>query len=221
MKTSNPKQFHLIVLVLSFLFATTEKSGASEWCTVRWVSDGDTIVLTDGRRVRYIGINAPEIDHEDQKAQPFGYKSRIFNKQLVSRRKIRLEFDKGRHDRYGRWLAYIFLSDGSFLNARLLQAGYAYYLFRKPNLKYDTILLKAQREAMRSKKGLWHRWQEKKGIYIGNRKSRRFHLTACPFAQNIKRKNRVEFETKWDAFNAGYAPAKKCIENFWSYELQD
>ena len=221
MTASGYMQVRLIALVLFLLFAPAACSHAQPWHAVRWVNDGDTIILTDGRRVRYIGINAPEIDHENQKAQPCGYKARSFNKQLVSTQGIRLEFDKERYDRYGRWLAYVFLSDGSFLNARLLQSGYAYYLYRKPNVKYDKLLLEAQQKAMKAKKGLWRRWKEKKGMYVGNRKSRRFHLPACPFAQNIKRKNRVNFVTKWDAFTAGYAPAKKCIEEFWSYKSED
>ena len=91
------------------------------------MNDGDTIVLTNGWRVRYIGINAPEIDHENQKAQPYGYEARSFNRKLVSYRKFGLEFDQERYDRYGRLLAYVFLSDGSFLNERMLENGLAFY----------------------------------------------------------------------------------------------
>ncbi len=207
-----------IMPVICFLLTAAGYSTAQTWHAVRWVNDGDTIVLTNRQRVRYIGINTPEIDYENQKAQPFGYAARSFNKKLVLSQKIRLEFDKERHDRYGRLLAYIFLADRSFLNARLLQNGLAFYLYRRPNVKYNNILLKAQQDAMKSQKGLWRNWREKKETYIGNRKSRRFHLTTCLFAQNIKWENRVNFSKKWDAFGAGYAPAKKCIKEFWSYK---
>ncbi|MGD2012525.1 MAG: thermonuclease family protein [Desulfobacterales bacterium] len=186
--------------------------------TVKWVNDGDTIVLTNRWRVRYIGIDTPEIDYQNQKAQPYGYEARSFNKKLVSAGKIRLEFDQERHDRYGRLLAYIFLADGSFLNAQMLENGLAYYLYRSPNLKYHRRLLKAQRDGMSAQKGLWRNWKEKKGDYIGNRNSRRFHRGSCPNAKKIKLKNRTRFSTKWDAFHAGYAPAKQCIREFWSYE---
>ncbi len=110
-------------------------------------------MLTNGQRVRYIGINTPEIDYENQKAQPFGYEARSFNKKLVLSQKIRLEFDRERHDRFGRLLAYVFLPDGSFLNERLLENGLAFYLYRRPNLKYDNRLLKAQQDAMKAQKG--------------------------------------------------------------------
>jgi endonuclease YncB( thermonuclease family) len=209
----------LFALFISFILITTaENSAAQTWHTVQWVNDGDTIVLTTRQRVRYIGINAPEIDHEDQKAQPHGYQARSFNQDLVKSGRIRLEFDTERYDRYGRVLAYIFLEDGTFLNARLLQAGWAFYLYRKPNLKYNKILLKAQQDAMELKNGLWRNWKEKEKVYIGNRDSRRFHISSCPLAMKLKSKNKLEFSSKWDAFSKGYAPSKKCIEEFWSYE---
>lgn len=208
------------VLFISLLLITTaENSTAQTWHTVRWVNDGDTIVLNSGQRVRYIGINAPEIDHEDQKAQPHGYAARFFHKNLVMSQKIRLEFDDERYDQYGRMLAYIFLQDGSFLNARLLRAGLAFYLYRAPNVRYDKILLKSQLDAMESKNGLWRNWKEKNAtLIIGNINSRRFHNPSCSYAKKIKSKNKVVFSSKWDAFRAGYAPSKKCIVEFWSYE---
>jgi len=206
------------VLVVSLIFiATAQSSAAQTWHTVRWVNDGDTVVLSNGKRVRYIGINAPEIDHEDQKAQPYGYQARSFNKELVMSKRIRLEYGVERYDRYGRLLAYIFLQDDSFINARLLQAGLAFCLFRKPNVTYDIILLKAQQDAMKLKNGLWRNWNEKENKYIGNRGSRRFHIPACPFADRIKLKNKTTFFSKWDAFKQGYAPSKECIEEYWSY----
>jgi micrococcal nuclease len=82
------------------------------------VNDGDTIVLANGWRVRYIGIDAPEIDYENHKSEPYGDKALSFNKKLVLSQKIGLEFDKDRHDRYGRLLAYIFLADHSFVNSQ-------------------------------------------------------------------------------------------------------
>jgi len=177
--------------------------------------------LANGERVRYIGINSPEIDHDKQKAQPFGYAARTFNKQMVLNRKIRLEFDLERQDRYGRLLAYVFLPDGIFLNERLLQNGYAFFLYRKPNLKYNQRLLKAQQGAMKARKGLWDNWAEQKKRYIGNKNSRRFHLESCPHARTIQQKNRTHFSSKWEAFEVGYAPAGGCIKEFWSYGEKD
>lgn len=212
------KKVLLIALAFFILLLTAGCLSAQNWHGVKWVDDGDTIVLTTGQRVRFIGINAPEIDHQDQKAQPYGYEARAFNKNLLRSRKIRLEFDTERNDQYGRLLAYIFLPDGSFLNYRLLQNGLAFYLYRLPNLKYEQILYQAQLAAMAAGKGLWHNWKEKKGNYIGNSISRRFHRAACSYASKINPAHRIVFSSKWDAFQAGYAPAKECIDQFWSYQ---
>jgi len=206
-----------VCFIFLTFFATAGYASAQNLFTVKWVNDGDTIVLANGKRVRYIGINTPEIDHANQRSQPFGYAAKTFNKQMVLNRKIRLEFDQERQDRYGRLLAYIFLPDGIFLNEHMLQKGYAFFLFRKPNLRYRQRLLKAQQEAMNARRGLWYNWKEPKKRYIGNRNSRRFHMENCPNARNIRRNNRTYFSTKWDAFKDGYAPAGGCIKEFWSY----
>jgi micrococcal nuclease len=207
-----PSAFFIFI----FVILSTQCSPAQTWHTVKWVDDGDTIILTTGQRIRYLGINAPEIDHKDRKAQPFGYRARSFNKNLLVNRRIRLELDVERYDQYGRMLAYLFLPDGSFVNSRLLQDGLAFYLYRWPNVKYEKILYQAQLSAMASRKGIWRDWKESSGRYIGNPKSRRFHSAACPYARKIG--NRIEFSSKWDAFQAGYAPAKECIVEFWSYD---
>jgi micrococcal nuclease len=165
--------------------------------------------------VRYIGINAPEIEHEDSEAEPFGYKAKALNKKLVYRQVVRLEFDRDQHDQYGRLLAYVFLKDGSFVNADLVSRGFAFYLFRKPSLKYDSILQKSQQEAMSAGWGIWKNWREQSSTYFGNKRSRRFHLSSCQFAKKISIRNRIVSSKKWDAFWAGYAPSKKCVTKWW------
>ena len=71
----NTYKYVRLALALTFFLLTAGYSSARTWYTVKWVNDGDTIVLINGWRVRYIGIDAPEIDHENQKAQPYGYKA--------------------------------------------------------------------------------------------------------------------------------------------------
>ena len=190
-------------------------AGAHRWETVRWVDDGDTIVLENNTRVRYIGINTPEVAHGDQPAEPYGSAAKKYNMKLVYRKQIRLEYDQSRKDRHGRVLAYVFLQDGGFVNQAMIRQGYAYTLFHKDNNRYHDLFLKTQREAMTSGKGMWHNWQESGNGYIGNRKSKRFHLKHCPFAKKTARRNRVYFKTQWDAFWAGFAPAKGCLKEYW------
>ncbi len=205
------KKFIFFAFILFFILLFGRQSYAQEWFEVKWVFDGDTIVLKDGRRVRYIGINAPEIDHDNQKAEPFGYKATGFNKRLVLSKKVRLEFDKQRHDQYKRLLAYVFLEDGTFVNAALAGQGYAYLLYYKSSARYYDVLLKSQHDAMSAKKGMWNSLEEKERVYVGNKRSKRFHLETCPFGKKIADKNRRIFSKKWDAFWQGYAPCKKCV----------
>ncbi|MBW1741332.1 MAG: thermonuclease family protein [Deltaproteobacteria bacterium] len=193
------------------LFRLCGASLAASFHLVRWVDDGDTIVLAEGTRVRYIGINAPEVAHEDRPAERFGPEAKDFNRELVYKKKIRLEFDRERYDQYGRVLAYVFLQDGTFVNAELVKGGYAYYVFRRPNTKYDPLLLRLQREAMAKRAGMWKQFPNQKGPFLGNRHSRRFHQMTCPFGKATSPKHRIIFKTTYDAFWAGYSPCKKCF----------
>jgi len=202
----------MLVCLLFFLFQ--QASRAASWNQVKWVVDGDTVVLVEGQKVRYIGINAPELAHDDRSAEPYGESSKRFNALLVNRKKVRLEFDKTRYDRYKRLLAYVFLKNATFVNAEILSNGYAYLLWHRPNLKYDGMLLQSQRSAMSAKRGIWQDWKENKNTVIGNKNSHRFHLPTCPYGKRIKPQNRIVFQKKWDAYWEGYAPAKRCMPVF-------
>ncbi|MBW2200495.1 MAG: thermonuclease family protein [Deltaproteobacteria bacterium] len=141
-----------IYLVFLSIFYTGPLSAQTLYA-VKWVSDGDTIVLMDGRHVRYIGINTPEVKHADKKAEPYGYQAKNFNTKLLYSRRVRLEFDKERYDQFGRLLAYVFLEDGTFVNKAILEHGLAYCLPRRPNNRYDEVFLNSQRYAMSEKSG--------------------------------------------------------------------
>jgi micrococcal nuclease len=205
---------YLTIMLACLLLFVCQQASTAEWNQVKWVVDGDTVVLVDGQKVRYIGINAPELADENHGAEPYAEVSKKFNALLVNRRKVRLEFDKERFDRYQRLLAYVFLENATFVNAEIISNGYAYLLKLRPNLKYDSILLQSQRSAMSAKKGIWQNWKENTNTVIGNKNSHRFHLTACPYGKRIKPKNRVVFRKKWDAYWEGYAPAKRCMPVF-------
>jgi len=134
----------IIIFLVPVLLYTVGYAECSELYEVRWVDDGDTIVLTDGRRVRYIGINSPEVESKYSEAEPFGDEARELNRELVYLKKVRLEFDIEKYDQYGRLLAYIFLPDGTFINNAVITAGYAYCLPKKPNVKYEELFLKSK-----------------------------------------------------------------------------
>lgn len=130
---------------------------------VRKVIDGDTIELASGQRVRYIGIDTPETRRKTDAGwqevdEPFAAESRAFNEKYVQGKKVRLEFDAQRQDKYQRLLAYCFVEgDGRevFVAEELLREGLAYLYTIPPNVKYVDRLLAALEEAKRNRAGLW------------------------------------------------------------------
>lgn len=135
---------------------------------VKRAVDGDTLVLEDGRRVRLIGIDTPEV-HESEKLyrdskrggmdvrtiQALGKRSYEFTRKLVENQRVRLEFDVEKNDKYGRLLAYVYLKDGTFVNAEIVKQGYASLMTIPPNVKYTDLFKKLYQEARESKQGLW------------------------------------------------------------------
>ena len=125
------------------------------------VTDGDTIWVCclNGQRekVRYIGIDAPETQHPVKGVQEYGHEAKAANRKLMQGKAVRLEFDVARRDRYGRLLAYVYLEDGMFVNAWLVEHGFAQVMTVPPNVKYQNLFLRLQREARGSKRGLWGR----------------------------------------------------------------
>lgn len=135
---------------------------------VNRVVDGDTLQLETGERVRLIGIDTPEL-HESSKLErdaqrsgqdkqaikQLGTQAYEFTKKLAEGKTVRLEFDSEKKDKYGRLLAYVYLADGTFVNAEIVKQGYASLLTIPPNLKYADLLLELYKEARENKRGLW------------------------------------------------------------------
>lgn len=119
--------------------------------------DGDTVVLSTGQRVRYIGVDTPELHHPQKPIEAYAREAKEFNRKLVEGKTVRLEFDVERYDKYRRLLAYIYLPDGTFVNAELVRQGYAHTLTIPPNVKYADLFVKCQQEARENNRGLWGR----------------------------------------------------------------
>jgi len=200
-----------------FLLFIPILSIAGEWVEVTRVYDGDTIQVRDGRHIRLLGINAPEVNHKGsqarfQKAEPFGEQAKQYVTKEVLGQKVSFEWDHENRDHYNRVLAYVFLLDGTFVNEKMLEQGLAYCLPKSPNNRYGKRLLRVQQAAMDSQRGLWQGLSQKpRQTYIGNKNSKRFHQPACRFGRHIHPKNRVIFHGIWDGFYNGYAPCKKCV----------
>lgn len=118
--------------------------------TVSKVVDGDTVVLSSGQTVRYIGIDAPEVKGSDCFAEEATNK----NKELVEGKQVRLEKDVSETDRYGRSLRYIFVGE-IFVNDALVREGFSSSATYPPDVKYQAKFREAEVEARENKRGLW------------------------------------------------------------------
>lgn len=122
------------------------------------VVDGDTIdVRIAGRehRVRYIGIDTPETVHPTRGEEPYGREAPDRNKQLVSGQTVYLEKDVSQTDQCGRLLRYVWITEGSMVNATLVAGGYAQVATYPPDVRYVDIFLELQRKAIVERRGLW------------------------------------------------------------------
>jgi micrococcal nuclease len=118
------------------------------------VIDGDTIELTDKRRVRYIGMDTPEIVDPDKPVECYGKEAEDENKRLVEGKTVFLEKDVSETDTYGRLLRYVYVKD-TFVNEALVQNGFARVATFPPDVTYKDVFVQAQRSARENNRGLW------------------------------------------------------------------
>lgn len=127
--------------------------------TVARFDDGDTIVVQMNgaeETIRFIGVDTPET-HDPRKAvQCYGQAASEFTRSLIGNQKVRLEADplNTNRDRYNRLLRYVYLPDGTLVNAALIQQGYGFAYLSFPVSK-DAEFRAYQEEAMREGRGLW------------------------------------------------------------------
>jgi endonuclease YncB( thermonuclease family) len=121
---------------------------------VSHVIDGDTLALDSGEDVRLIGVDTPETKHPKKPVERFGKEATAFTKQLVEGQEVRLAYGQQRRDKYDRTLAYVYLLDGTFLNAEIIRQGYRFAYTRFP-FKYLEEFRRLEREAREAKRGLW------------------------------------------------------------------
>lgn len=173
-----------VLCVISPVFAQTYH--------VKHIVDGDTIKLDSGETVRLIGVDTPECTNNEKARRDsqrtgqdmltitqMGQEAKKYLAQILAGKNVRLEFDAGKRDRYGRLLAYVFEDTAlpsnltapdcrdcfflnhngkwtSFVNARLVRAGFASPLTIPPNVKYAPLFKELFREAQAHRRGLWH-----------------------------------------------------------------
>jgi len=149
-----PRWWPLPFLLLALLVLAPDTRGQPFEGTVIRVVDGDTIYVQLGDRVekiRYIGVNTPEMHHPSKGEEPGGREAAETNRRLVGGKR---ELDVRTRDRYGRLLAYVWVDD-VMVNAELLRLGYAQVMTVPPNVRHQELFVKLQREARDAGRGLW------------------------------------------------------------------
>jgi len=136
-------------------------SQSGELATVQRVVDGDTIELSDGRKVRYIGINTPELASSIKSVQCFANEAKEINKKLVEGKTIAMKKDISETDKYKRLLRYVWIPSASsgqviFVNEYLVREGYAHQATYPPDVTHAELFKKAAEEARLENKGLWN-----------------------------------------------------------------
>lgn len=152
---------YFLILLFLFLFscnsnAITKKDTEN---IVINVYDGDTVELSNGEKLRYLGIDTPELHKKEGEnwidvKEPYAKEAHEFNKSLVLGKSIKIFFDKEKRDKYGRLLGYVF-ADNIFVNEAMIREGLAFPYFIGPNNNYESKLLTAFKEAYSSGKNLY------------------------------------------------------------------
>ena len=164
--------FRRLAAIFVLLLVFCPNTLALDKVLVMYVSDGDTLhvsVAGKDRRLRLIGVDAPESasngksvkesHHSKQRMKnilSLGERAKQYMKTLVHRGDVvSLEYDVTREDKYSRILAYVYLSNGTMLNEKIIRDGYAKPMTVPPNVRYAKKFVRLYEEARRYRFGLW------------------------------------------------------------------
>ena len=140
-----------LLAIILLLLPVCSCSSPPDTARVTQVIDGDTIIIEGGYRVRYIGIDTPEV-HPEMEA--CGMEALEANRRLVEGKEVRLERDVSETDKYGRLLRYVYVDD-IFVNAELVRQGLAEAKAYPPDIKYQDYLEELETEAKEAGRGIW------------------------------------------------------------------
>jgi micrococcal nuclease len=198
--------FIILLILIRFVADIGPERDISGRFRVTRIIDGDTMEFVGGDRLRLLAIDCPE------KGQPLYDSARIILESITLGKIVNIEFGKRRRDGYGRILGYVRL-DTLLLNEKLLRMGLAHiYLFDDNLSDRDMIdrLLTAQYEAMSDKVGIWALDYSQEAYYVVKKGSLRFHRPDCRSVKNLPWDEMIRFDSREDAFRAGYSPCRNC-----------
>lgn len=211
-----------IILTLIFTFFAATPAFPQDIYRVDRVVDGDTIALDNGLKVRLIGVDTPETKHPNKPVEYYGKEASAFTTRMCEGKRVRLEYDWEKTDRYGRILAYVFVLEGGteiFLNAEIIKQGYGHAYVKYPfKDEYMQAFREYERQARENGRGLWGEKQEvskedpgKKAqqqeaitVYITKTGSK-YHRAGCRYLS----KSCIPISLE-EAVRRGYTPCSVC-----------
>ena len=135
------------VLVLINVAVLLLDDDETEYLVIR-IIDGDTVELSNGERVRLIGIDTPEVDE-------YYYEEATEElRKLIEGARVSMESDTNNRDAYDRLLRYIYLGD-IFVNYEMVHGGHAESYCFDPDTKYCDEFNEAEADAKENKRGMW------------------------------------------------------------------
>ena len=204
----------LLILLSSCILEVVEvNEPLSEQAYVARVVDGDTVVLENGEKVRFVGINTPE------KWEYYYGEATQGLRDLVEYKLVILKRDVSDRDKYNRILRYVYLEDDTFVNALMVDGGYAKaYHYPPDTLHYDQFL-NIETQAKAEGIGIWNETASLDSDlggyplgcnYVSSKSGEVYYSIECKYANRILVKNRVCFESEEKAVAAGYRLTAKC-----------
>jgi micrococcal nuclease len=181
----------------------------AEKVKVRNVYDGDTLTLTDERRVRFLGIDTPEIKEK----QPYAQEAKSYTKERCDKKDIWISFEPGqaKKDHYGRLLAFVWVKQGSgylCVNEGIVAAGFAtaYTPHKDSQLHNWEKFVKLQNEARSASRGMWSTFEDTTVVKTANGSA--YHQRSCKHLAEIR--NLTELKAS-QASAQGLHPCRTCF----------
>jgi len=145
----------LLFLPASAMAGTLSWVSSERWVTVAKVYDGDTFETRKGEKIRLLNVNTPEVQHRDSRAQMGGDEASLALNALISGQQVRLRTDRETKDHYGRTLAQVWMQGGLWVNAWLLNQGYAHMYNFEPNTRWAKALQAEEKVAREAGLRIW------------------------------------------------------------------
>ena len=190
-------------------------AGGHQPAYVEEVLSGDTVRLRGGKTLRYIGLEAPPLQHLIPLVRVYGANSKAFNENLVLHKKIYIDWGRRIRDSRNNLLGYVYLENGTFVNLEILKAGQAKARISAPDLDFADLFRKTALDAERARAGVWK--EEPKNpylqhAYIGDKNTKVYYLPNSPELDRLPQSYLITFNSRVEATAAGYRACDHCKE---------